>query len=442
MLTKFKDFIANNNLFNEHEEILLAVSGGIDSCVMADLFIKGNINCGIAHCNFKLRDKDSDLDEEFVEQIAAKNNLPFYTTSFDTETYAKNNGISIQMAARELRYHWFEHIRQQDNFAYIAIAHNSNDIVETFLMNLTRGTGIKGLTGIASKNDNIIRPLLFASRNEIIQYSIDNNINFREDSSNSVTKYTRNKIRHNIIPVFNEINPNFNHTILENIQRLKSVEKIYHKDIAQKAKLVVSKMNNNTLIEISELLKLDDYRNYLYEFLQPYNFSNLVLNDIESSLNKTSGKVFYSSTHKLLKDREHLIITKLTDESHVKYYIDEDIDIIAKPINISIRKDFKDDNFVVPKQSDIACLDIDKLDFPLIIRKWERGDYFMPLGMTQLKKISDFFIDSKMSIYEKENTWLLLSGNKIVWIIGKRIDERFKITDNTKNVVIFKVDTV
>jgi len=439
MLNRFKNFISENNLFDDNDKILLAVSGGIDSSVMTDLFIKSGYKVGIAHCNFKLRDKESDLDEEFVKQIAEKNNLQIFTTNFETENYANNNGISIQMAARELRYHWFEHIRQQNNYNYIAIGHNSNDIVETFIMNLTRGTGIKGLTGISPKNENIVRPLLFASRNQIKLYSIDNKIQYREDSSNYINKYTRNKIRHNILPIFHEINPNFNNTILENIHRLKSVEKVYYKDINQKSKAIITKKDNNILINIAELQKLNDYKNYLYEFLQPYNFSNLVLPDIEASLNKAPGKVFYSSTHKLVKDREFLIITKISEKHQNKYYIDVDISYISKPFEMSINVDEKDNNFIIPKQSDIACIDFDLVQFPLILRKWEKGDYFMPLGMGQLKKVSDFFVDSKLSIIDKENTWILLSANKIIWIAGKRLDDRFKITDNTKRIITFKL---
>jgi tRNA(Ile)-lysidine synthase len=439
VFVKFKSFISENNLFNENDKILLAVSGGIDSAVMADLFVQGGYDCGIAHCNFKLRGAESDKDEEFVAELAEKYNLPFFTTSFDTENYAKSNNLSIQMAARELRYHWFEHIRQQNSFDYIAIGHNSNDVVETFIMNLARGTGIKGLTGISPKNDNIVRPLLFASRNDIKQYSIENTVLFREDSSNYIVKYTRNKIRHNLLPIFQEINPNFNNTIIENIRRLKNVERIYYNDIEQKTRIVISRKNNITYLNIAELQKLEEYKNYLYEFLQPYNFTNLILNDIESSLNKISGKVFYSSTHKLVKDRKYLIITKISEHNINKYYIDEDTDYISKPIEMSINSFNKDDSFLIPNSQDTACFDYEKIQFPLIIRKWEKGDYFMPLGMSQLKKVSDFLVDNKLSIIDKENLWLLLSGNKIIWIIGKRIDERFKITGNTRQVIEFKL---
>lgn len=436
---RFKSFITRNDLFNERDKILLAVSGGIDSSVMADLFIKAGYDCGIAHCNFKLRGIESDRDEEFVVELARKFNLPVYTTVFDTENYAASNNLSIQMAARELRYHWFEHIRQQNSYDYIAIGHNSNDIVETFLMNLSRGTGIKGLTGIEPKNENIVRPLLFASRNEIKFYSIENNVLFREDSSNYIIKYTRNKIRHNLLPIFQEINPGFNNTIIENIQRLKYVEKIYYNDIEQKSELVVSKKNNNVYINIAELQKLDEHKNYLFEFLQPYNFTNLILDDIDSSLNKTSGKVFYSATHKLVKDRKFLIITRISEHNTSRFYIDEDTEYISKPIEMSIVVHKNDIDFIIPENSDIACIDFNMVQFPLMIRKWEKGDYFMPLGMNQLKKVSDFLVDNKLSLIDKENLWILLSGNLIVWIIGKRIDERFKITANTENIITFNL---
>ncbi|MEA3318162.1 MAG: tRNA lysidine(34) synthetase TilS, partial [Bacteroidota bacterium] len=265
METKFINFISDNKLCTSNSKILLGVSGGIDSITMFHLFKDTEFNIAVAHCNFNLRGEEANGDEQFVSDIVKSNNIPLYSINFDTKEYANENGISIQMAARDLRYNWFEKILKEYNFDYVAIAHNMDDVVETFMINLTRGTGIKGLTGIKAKTNNIIRPLLFASREEIVSFCTNNNYNFREDSSNKATKYSRNKIRHNIIPAFEEINPNFKNTIIENISRLTQAEDIYTAEIENKKNEIVSTKNYKTFLDINKLLKLSSIETYLHE---------------------------------------------------------------------------------------------------------------------------------------------------------------------------------
>jgi len=414
---------------------LLGVSGGVDSIIMFHLFRLSGFTIGIAHCNFNLRGDESDQDEEFVRRLADNYNVPFYSTRFETQKIADDEGISIQMAARDLRYEWFEEIRIKEKYNYIAIAHNSDDQIETFLINLTRGTGIKGLTGIKNKSEKVIRPLLFANREEITDFVKRNNFLYREDSSNSSTKYGRNKIRHEVIPMLEKINPNFRKVMIENIQRLKETEQIFNQTIQENYKNCVTEKSNSLLLNIDELKKLDPVETYLHEFLKPYNFSTTQIKDIVSVLDSNPGKQFFSATHRIIKDRDYIILEEISAQSGKLFYINENDFRIEYPIGLLIEKEFKNEGFVIQKDPNIGQLDFDKLVFPLTIRKWQKGDYFMPLGMNNLKKLSDFFIDQKLSISEKENIWILESENKIVWIIGLRPDERFKVTNDTKTIL-------
>jgi len=442
MQNRFLNFISDNKLCNKDSKILLGLSGGIDSICLFHLLKNSGFNMSVAHCNFNLRGDEANGDEEFVTHIVKTNNIPFYSINFDTKKYAKENGISIQMAARDLRYNWFEKIRLENNFDYIAIAHNMDDIVETFIINLTRGTGIKGLTGIKAKSNNIIRPLLFASRKEIASFCSQKNYLFREDSSNKSTKYSRNKIRHNIIPSFEEININFKNTIIETISRLSQVEDIYLSKIENTKNEIISSSEDKIYLSVEKLLKLSSIETYLHEFLSPYNFNTQQISNIILSLNNTSGKIFESSTHNLLRDRKFLIIEKNTERKFSKAYIDKDENNIFSPIKLSLNSYSKEKDFKFSEELNTAYLDADKIEYPLIVRKWQQGDYFMPLGMNNLKKVSDFFIDNKLSLYDKENTWILESSNKIVWIINMRIDDRFKITKKTKNILEIKFEAI
>lgn len=447
MLQFLLSYIKKEELFSPSEKILLAVSGGIDSVVMCELFHKANLNFGIAHCNFQLRGVESDEDELFVEKLAEKYAVPFHRVSFDTSVHAKKNKLSIQVAARQLRYNWFEEVRKQFTYKFIATAHHRGDSIETFFINLIRGTGISGLHGILPKQGKIIRPLLFTNKNEIELFSKKNQLKYREDSSNSSDKYVRNKIRHQVIPVLKELNPNLEGTINNDIQHLRDVEIIFKKEIENKRTKIVKQEKNNLTISIEKLKKLFPCPIYLFEFLKPYNFNSTVVNEIIESLDAESGKQFFSETHRLIKDREFLIIepkiySKVgSSNSNAKIIRIEENQkkITCTDFQLSFSSEIQNPKSRIIKSPSVACLDFEKLEFPLEIRKWEKGDFFYPLGMKGKKLVSDFFIDKKLSLSQKENIWLLTSKGKTVWIIGQRIDDRFKITDKTLKIYFVKI---
>jgi len=439
MLEEFRQSIDDNELIKPGDRILLAVSGGIDSVVLLNLMAAAGIDCGIAHCNFRLRASESDGDEEFVKQLGESSGLQVHTRSFDTQDYATQYGISLQMAARKLCYDWFEELRKEHPYDLIATAHNMDDVVETFFINLIRGTGIRGLSGIKMRSGNLIRPLLFATRERITEYATEHDIAFREDSSNISTKYIRNKIRHRIIPQLQEINPGFKQGIISTIEKLRNTEIIYDHEINRKKDEVISSDGKNILLSIEKLRQLGDLKTFLFELISCYNFNSQTISDIEKSIDGPSGKQFYSDTHRLVKDREHLIINQLMPADIHKYYIEDGSPGMKDPVHLDFMTVNRSAHFLIPSERYTACLDYDKLIFPIILRKWNPGDHFFPLGMPHTKKISDYFIDQKLSLVEKESTWLLLSGENIVWVVGHRIDDRYKITDDTQQIYIARL---
>ncbi len=439
MYKQFRDFIETEGLIDQPGTIMLGLSGGVDSMVMMDLFLKARYNVAAAHCNFGLRGEESDNDQVFVAERCKKHNIKFHIKLLDTLDYAKDKGISLQMAARDLRYEWFEMLLADNGYSSVAIAHNKNDLAETFLINLVRGTGIRGLTGIKAKTGNIIRPLLFAGRNEILDYAGKNKIPFREDSSNLDMKYKRNRIRHKIIPEFEKISSSFINSIYETSGRLKEVENIYSTAVSKKFDKLCIETGEEYLIDINSLLALDPLPAYLYELLRKWSFSKELIPDIISSLTASSGKKFYSLSHRLVKDRDYLIVTPVRTETVNRYYIEEDVEKLDHPLKVRFTRIKHYSGFRIPANRKTACLDLNFMHFPLIMRKWQKGDYFQPLGLSGLKKLSDFFIDNKFSLVEKEKIWLLTSGNRIVWIMGHRIDDRFKITENTKDILMVEL---
>jgi tRNA(Ile)-lysidine synthase len=441
MLEEFRKYIKENNLINQSDRILLAVSGGIDSMVMAHLFLVINAKIGIAHCNFNLRGLESDKDEESVKHFASTHKIPFFTVSFDTTGFATEKGISIQMAARELRYRWFEEIRLKNNYTCISVAHNLNDNVETFLINLTRGTGIAGLTGMKPKHNSLIRPLLFASRNAIIEYCILNHIVFREDKSNAEIKYKRNKIRHVIIPQFKELNPSFETTITETAERLNEINEIIAGHISGIRDKVSIITDNTIAFKINALQGLSPQLTLLYELFRPYGIGKGQLLDLVNLLNSKTGSHIITSGYRFIKNRKEILVSKRVANSENYFEISGVEDFINFPGCISAEIKKANSRFRIPVSSNIACLDVDMISFPMIIRKWKHGDSFYPLGMKQKKKLSDYFVDNKYSFLEKENCRILESEGKIVWIIGDRIDNRFRITKSTKKVLIIEVET-
>ncbi len=442
MLRKIKTFVQNNSLFETSDKILLALSGGIDSIVLLDLLQKMNCNFAAAHCNFNLRGEESDSDEAFVTSLCEKRNIRLFKISFATQTYANEKKISIQMAARELRYNWFEKILTDNQLKYIALAHHSGDVVETFHINLSRGTGIKGISGIKAKTGNLIRPLLFATRQEIIDYQTCNQLTYREDSSNSSVKYARNKIRHEIIPNFAKINPAYNQNILKSIENLHEVEKIYNQQIEEKRKEIVKYDNALCKIDITKLLNTAAPKTFLYEFIKEFGFESEILAQIFESINNQSGNEFFSENFILLKNRNEFVISKKENRQKVEVLIDENCSVLKiNELNLFLSKIDKNENFILTKKQEIALLDFEKIEFPIKLTNWEAGDYFFPLGMKKRKKLSDFFIDNKYSLFEKQQQIILKSNDKIVWILGKQIDDRYKISETTKKILQIEIKT-
>lgn len=436
MVKAFRKYISENFLLKKGARTLIAVSGGRDSLVLCELFHLAKFDFGIAHCNFQLRGNESNSDELFAKKIARKYDVDFFSVRFETEKLANDKKLSIQEVARVLRYDWFEQIRKSNGYDFIATAHHKDDEIETFFINLIRGTGIGGLHGILPKRGNIIRPLLFADRNEINDFVRVNKLQFREDSSNASNKYLRNKLRNKILPLFDEINPSFRNTLHEDIKRLNETEKVYNYFIESRTREL---LNQNT-ISISALKQSPFPSILLYEILKKYQFNSDVIDDIFSSLDSESGKTFYSSTSRLIKDRMKLIITQRNvNEKTETFLVSKNTKRRTTPVDFQFSEIQNSNNFQIPKNNDIACLDIENLKFPLEIRRWKRGDFFYPLGMKKRKKLSDFFTDLKLSIPEKENIWLLTSAENIVWVIGHRIDNRYKVTDKTQLIYIAKL---
>ena len=418
-----------------NSRFLLTVSGGADSVAMLDIFSGLGYDCIVAHCNFHLRGEESDRDECFVKDLAKKYSLPLFIKSFKTKEYATENSLSIEMAARELRYAWFNELCDEQNCDYIVVAHHAGDVVETVFINLLRGTGIKGIVGISEKNGKIIRPFLKYSREDIQDYLAYKGLSYCEDSTNIKTDYIRNKIRHNIIPVFKDINPVFLQTMLENTSRFRDVEALFKSKVKEIQSSIVSFKEDVTYIDLEGLVNSPATPTILFEILKEYNFGSKIIDDIYNSIDAIAGKQFYSPSHKLVKDREQLIIYPLKEKEFKEYIIKEGVFEIDVPI--SIKLEYLDiNNFVISRESNIACFDVDKIKFPLIVRKWRTGDLFYPFGMKgKKKKVSDYFTDKKFSLKEKEDVWILEIDGKIAWIIGHRLDDRFCITTKTEKIL-------
>ena len=430
MLTKFQHHIAQNFSQLKDKKLLLAVSGGIDSMVLMHLFQQLNYDIAIAHCNFQLRGNESDADELFVKSEAAKFSIPNYFIRFDTENYSKKNKLSIQLAARKLRYDWFQELLLENQLDYLVTAHHLDDNVETFLINFIRGTGLEGLTGIPAHNGNIIRPLLPFSREEIETYAKANNIQWREDSSNASDKYFRNKLRHDIVPILKELNTGFLDSFQNTLNHLQQVESL----VEDASKLVYEKVvvvkENQLEIHLKPLLQFENYKAYLYQWLKNYGFS--AWNDIYDLVEAQSGKQVFSETHILLKDREKLILTERKSIDKSEVFIIESLD---SKVNIPLKLRFYKGVNIFETVSNCIFVDESKIKFPLTIRKWQEGDYFYPSGMNGKKKLSKYFKDEKYSLLDKENQWLLCSEDQIIWVIGKRADNRYIANETTQNSI-------
>jgi len=439
MLTKFFDFNKTHDLLNRETKFIVATSGGLDSMALVDLCYKAGFDFALAHCNFKLRGDESDRDADFVKKTAETLNLQHFEKEFDTKYFAEKNKLSIQESARLLRYEWFEQLLISEEFEFYATAHQFDDKIETFMINLFRGTGVSGLRSILPKNGNCIRPLLFAYRSEIHEYAWKNRIQYREDSSNEENHYTRNKIRHFIIPAIEKIYPEFRKGFENTFNALTSTEAFMRDEMSKTAGKLVKIENDKAFININQLKENSHIELYLFEILKNYDFNPSTINEICRSIEGISGKKFYSKTHFLIRERDDLVITNLEKKTGI--HLDDTILIekfhthIDEPVRLTFEIEIISPDFEIQKDKNVALLEYDKLTYPLILRKPLPGDSFSPLGMVGTKKISDFLIDSKFTNEQKNNVLVLLSGDKIVWIIGQRIDEKYKITSETKKVM-------
>lgn len=420
---KVRQYINSKQLFSLNARIVVALSGGSDSVALLRILHALGYDCEAAHCNFHLRGKESDRDEVFVKKLCTKLGIPLHRIDFETKRYADEKKISIEMAARELRYNWFAEIKEKTKADVIAVAHHKDDSVETVLLNLIRGTGLNGLMGIRPKNGNIVRPLLCVSRKEIMDYLQDIGQEYETDSTNLQDEYTRNKIRLNLIPLMQEINPSVKEHIIDTSNYLNNVASIYNRCI-EEGKLRV--MDNGN-IRITALLNELSPEALLFEILYPLGFNSAQTKKIFNALKQQAGKQYISKDGwRVVKDRELLLIDKKEESGHSSIKL------------IKEEKEYTKD-FVISNERNIACLDADKLTGELNLRKFRNGDFFIPFGMKGKKKVSDYLTDRKFSIVQKEQQWVLCCGNKIVWVVGERIDNRFRIDENTKRIMILKM---
>ncbi|MDR6942369.1 tRNA lysidine(34) synthetase TilS [Mucilaginibacter pocheonensis] len=438
-LKQFVDFIEQNTLFTPQSKILAAVSGGMDSVLMTHLLKAAGYNFGIAHCNFQLRGTEALRDQEFCNNLANQLRVPFHTVNFDTLNYAADKKVSIQMAARELRYQWFDAVCQQSDYQVIALAHHQNDTIETILLNLTRGTGIAGMHGILPRNGRLVRPLLFLKRDEITTTIADNNLAYVEDSSNASAKYARNKIRLEVVPKLKELNPSLEKTFDNNLKHFRDLEVLLENQIAYLKEAIIVQGPDGTYLLLDEVKKLNPLHLLLFKLLQEYGFNETTVDDLISVLHKHSGRIFESAEFLLILDRDRLILKKRIDEGPEPVMIGEtDHEVNFGGYNLNILHD--DSPLIIRDNPMAVSIDSALLIFPLTLRAWQEGDHFFPLGMKGRKKISDFFIGQKIALHQKNEVPLLINGNgDVLWVGGYRPDERYKVSNNTKKVTIFEL---
>lgn len=434
LLLSFQSFLDKQCGASGKDKFLLAVSGGMDSAVMTGLFFKSKYSFSIAHCNFNLRSEESDGDEKFVKELAIKYDVKVFTRNFDTLKVAEEENISIQMAARKLRYEWFEQLKVENVFDFIATAHHKEDSTETVLLNITRGTGLEGLKGIAAKNNCIIRPLLFATREQILQYATEQELKWREDSSNATIDYQRNFIRHKIIPLLKEINP-LVHNAIYNLSKFTNESLILLEETIKKYRdEILAPSGKDLIIDAEKINNHPAKRTLLYHLLKDFNFNSSQIDSMCSEKPGKSGIVFYSATHRLIVNRKQFIITFHAAKNDQVYLINDNEHKIYFNDGILQIDTLGNFNFAEGNKAS-AVIDASKIKFPLVLRRWQKGDYFYPLGMEHRKKLSDYFTDEKFSLADKERTWLVVNNNEIVWVVNHRLDNRYRVTNETKKVI-------
>lgn len=436
---RFIDFIEQTRLFDRDSKILAAVSGGIDSVLMVHLLGSAGFNFGIAHCNFRLRDDESQRDEKFCHSLANELHVPFHVATFDTAKFAALHKVSTQMAARQLRYQWFEELRRQHGYTCIALAHHQNDAIETILLNLTRGTGIAGMHGILPKNGHLVRPMLFLNRKEIENIAGENKIAYVEDSSNASSKYARNKIRLEVIPVLKQLNPGLEQTFENNLEHFRELELLLEQRTNELKEQLFVYHGEEIHLPLDAIKQLRPKRLLLFKLLQEYGFNETTISDLIDALDAQPGKVFESAAFVLLLDRGKLILTKKSQAVYPAVQINEnDRQAEYGGYRLTI---LHDDSPLIIKDNPMAVsVDAALLVYPLTLRTWQHGDYFYPLGMKSRKKLSDFFIGQKIPLHNKDDVPVLVNGGgDVVWIAGYRPDDRYKVTDKTKKVIIFEL---
>lgn len=442
MLERFLRFIEQKKLFSLKDRVIVTNSGGIDSMVMTRLFEMAGIEFGIAHCNFQLRGQESDEDAGFVVNYAAQKNIRLFQKNFNTRKYASDHKITIQEAARELRYDWFEELITKTGYSCYATAHQFDDQIETFFINLFRGTGISGLRGILPRNNNCVRPLLFATRKEIEEFAVLQDVKFREDSSNQKNDYLRNRIRHFVLPALQKSSPDFKTGFDNTFNLLSQVETFIQSEISNISKELVSTIDNLQVINIEKLQNYQPVEFILFELLRPFRFNYQNVRMMVNSFGSSSGQKFLSTSHQAVLDRGQLLISPKTmddEKNKIKsVFIREGVNQLNYPVALRLEIHSYTKDFTLKRKKNVALLDAGKLTFPLEVRQVQTGDFFYPLGLGGKKKLSDFFTNEKFSFTQKEKTWLLTSKDEIVWVIGYRIDDRFKITSATQKILVIE----
>lgn len=444
----FEEFIKRNDLFSAKDKLLLAVSGGVDSVVLAHLCREAGFEFVIAHCNFHLRDEYSDRDEQFVRELAKKLSVPFYSKNFDTKVLAEERKTSIEETARDLRYEWFtelldpkrSELHKEHLPKWIVTGHHADDNIETVVMNFFRGTGIKGLRGMLLKQNRVIRPLLFARRKEIEDYALLHQLSYVSDHTNLENEFTRNFFRNRVIPLIREFYPASEQNILHNAERAREVEELYSQAISFHRSKLLEQKGNETHIPVLKLKKSAPLHTIVYEIIKDFGFTAHQVPDAIALLESENGKYIASSTHRIIRNRNWLIISPVISSEASTILIEPGEKTVQFPLGTLQIKETTDYRLAT-SDSDIT-LDLKEIRFPLILRPWKPGDYFYPLGMKKKKKIARFLIDLKLSKTEKEKVWVLESNYRILWVVGYRIDERFKLNQSTTKTLRLKITAV
>ena len=440
MIEIIKTFLETNAI-DPAARFVIAVSGGADSIALLHAFKYMNADTLALHCNFSLRGKESDMDEQFVRRFCGTYGIPVEVKRFDTAGVARKRGISIEMAARELRYEWFEETRARTGRDYIVLGHHVDDQAETLLLNLTRGTGIKGLVGMKPVAGKLLRPFLDRSREELLAYLQARRVGFRVDSSNASLDYARNKIRHRVVPVLKEINPSFTRAVRDTCVILGEVESIYRHGIEQLRASVTAEEEGELLVHIRKVMASPAPYTLLLEILRPYGFNAARVRDVLDSHAATPGKQFQAGQFLLTRGRVYWRLFKTLEGEPAPVLLDGEGDHRVGTILLRLRERAIDDSFAIPAGHDVACINRDKVTYPLVARHWREGDRFCPLGMKwSKKKLSDFFIDQKFTTKQKKECLILQSGDDIVWIVGHRLDDRYKITSTTRRALLVTLE--